>query len=78
MSDVPVVGGVGAAGGVSAAGAGVGPVSAGGAARVCRAPLLLSLVHTSAVLVAGVSLAVTLWTGLEERGVAVAFGVLIG
>ncbi|MEV2213173.1 metal-dependent phosphohydrolase [Streptomyces sp. NPDC050997] len=42
-----------------------------------RPPLLLALVHTSAALLASVSLAVTLWTGLEERGVALAFGVLV-
>lgn len=35
------------------------------------------LVHGSAALLATVSLAVILWTGLEERGVALAFGVLI-
>ncbi|MDN3026645.1 metal-dependent phosphohydrolase [Streptomyces sp. S.PB5] len=35
------------------------------------------LVHGSAAVLSGVSLAVILWTGLEERGVALAFGVLI-
>ncbi|MFF7447275.1 MULTISPECIES: HD domain-containing protein [unclassified Streptomyces] len=35
------------------------------------------LVHGSAGLLALLSLAVTLWTGLEERGAALAFGLLI-
>jgi hypothetical protein len=42
-----------------------------------RPPFLLALIHTSAGLLATLSLAATLWTGLEERGVALAFGVLI-
>ncbi|MEU0050673.1 metal-dependent phosphohydrolase [Streptomyces sp. NPDC006309] len=37
----------------------------------------LRLIHGAAVLVAAGSLAVTLWTGLEDRGVALAFGTLI-
>jgi hypothetical protein len=43
----------------------------------CRMPPLLILVHTSAALLATGSLAFVLWTGLEERGTALAFGVLI-
>ncbi|WP_330461955.1 metal-dependent phosphohydrolase [Streptomyces sp. NBC_00820] len=35
------------------------------------------LIHGSAALAAAGSLAVTLWTGLDDRGVALAFGVLI-
>jgi hypothetical protein len=41
------------------------------------AALPRTLIHTSAALVAAVSLAVTLWTGMTERGVALAFGALI-
>ncbi|MER6069877.1 HD-GYP domain-containing protein [Streptomyces sp. NPDC001852] len=37
----------------------------------------LRIVHGTAALAAAGSLAVTLWTGLDERGVALAFGVLI-
>ncbi|POX62317.1 metal-dependent phosphohydrolase [Streptomyces sp. Ru62] len=37
----------------------------------------LRLIHAAAALVAAGSLAVTLWTGLHDRGVALAFGVLI-
>ncbi|MFG2353838.1 HD-GYP domain-containing protein [Streptomyces sp. NPDC048521] len=37
----------------------------------------LRLIHGAAALTAAGSLAVTLWTGLEDRGVALAFGVLI-
>ncbi|MGW1909255.1 HD-GYP domain-containing protein [Streptomyces sp. NPDC002076] len=37
----------------------------------------LRIVHGAAGLTAAGSLAVTLWTGLDERGVALAFGVLI-
>ncbi|MEU9439847.1 metal-dependent phosphohydrolase [Streptomyces sp. NPDC048304] len=37
----------------------------------------LRLVHGAAALAAAGSLAVTLWTGLDDRGVALAFGVLI-
>ncbi|MEV5435436.1 HD domain-containing protein [Streptomyces sp. NPDC052682] len=40
-------------------------------------PLLLRLVHTCAGLLAVGSLAATLWSGLEERGVALAFGLLV-
>ncbi|MEU0068429.1 metal-dependent phosphohydrolase [Streptomyces sp. NPDC006332] len=42
-----------------------------------RRPLLLTLVHTCAALLALLSLAVTCWTGLEERGAALAFGALV-
>jgi hypothetical protein len=38
---------------------------------------LLSLVHAAAGVLAALSLAVTLWSGLDERGVALAFGVLV-
>ncbi|MGW2029692.1 MULTISPECIES: HD-GYP domain-containing protein [Streptomyces] len=38
---------------------------------------VLRLIHGAAALVAAGSLAVTLWTGLHDRGVALAFGVLI-
>ncbi|MEV0635090.1 HD domain-containing protein [Streptomyces sp. NPDC050619] len=41
-----------------------------------RAPLR-TLIHALAGLLAALSLAVTLWTGLDERGVALAFGVLV-
>jgi hypothetical protein len=37
----------------------------------------LRLIHGAAALVAAGGLAVVLWTGLEDRGVALAFGVLI-
>ncbi|MFC7845289.1 HD-GYP domain-containing protein [Streptomyces sp. NPDC001046] len=40
-------------------------------------PLLLALVHTCAGLLAAGSLAATLYGGLEERRVALAFGVLV-
>ncbi|MEV7346253.1 HD domain-containing protein [Streptomyces sp. NPDC093544] len=40
-------------------------------------PFTLTLVRTFTLLLALVSLAVTFWTGLEDRGVALAFGVLI-
>jgi hypothetical protein len=50
-------------------------VSARKASR--RLPPLLTLVHTCAALLALGSLALVLWTGLEERGTALAFGVLI-
>lgn len=43
----------------------------------CRVPPILTLVHTSAALLATGSLAFVLWTGLEERGTALTFGVLI-
>ncbi|MCX4698015.1 HD-GYP domain-containing protein [Streptomyces sp. NBC_01373] len=43
----------------------------------CRPPLLLTLVHACAALLAAVCLATTLWTGLDERGTALAFGVLV-
>ncbi|MFI8191133.1 HD-GYP domain-containing protein [Streptomyces sp. NPDC085946] len=42
-----------------------------------RPPALLALVHASAALLAAVSLGVTLWGGLRERPVALAFGVLV-
>ncbi|MGX1133019.1 hypothetical protein RKD49_005209 [Streptomyces glaucescens] len=41
------------------------------------AALPRTVIHTSAALVAAVALAVTLWTGMTERGVALAFGALI-
>ncbi|MFE9500484.1 HD-GYP domain-containing protein [Streptomyces collinus] len=37
----------------------------------------LRIVHTGAGLTAGACLAVSLWSGIEDRGVALAFGVLI-
>ncbi|MEU9989797.1 metal-dependent phosphohydrolase [Streptomyces sp. NPDC048045] len=37
----------------------------------------LRLIHGCAALVAALSLALTLWSGMHERGVALAFGVLI-
>ncbi|SOD83875.1 HD-GYP domain-containing protein [Streptomyces sp. Ag109_G2-15] len=37
----------------------------------------LRLIHASAALTAAASLAVTLWTGIADRGVGLAFGVLI-
>ncbi|MFE5891538.1 HD-GYP domain-containing protein [Streptomyces sp. NPDC056468] len=42
-----------------------------------RPPLLLRLVHACAALLATVCLLTTLWSGLDERGTALAFGVLI-
>ncbi|MEV0239138.1 HD domain-containing protein [Streptomyces sp. NPDC050674] len=45
--------------------------------RAYRPPPLLTLVHACAALLAAGSLAVTLHDGLEERGVALAFGVLV-
>lgn len=42
-----------------------------------RPPLALTLVRAFALLLALVSLAVTLWAGLEDRRVALAFGLLI-
>ncbi|MFD3930136.1 HD-GYP domain-containing protein [Streptomyces sp. NPDC058614] len=42
-----------------------------------RPPLALTLVRAFAFLLALVSLAVTLWAGLEDRSVALAFGLLI-
>lgn len=42
-----------------------------------RTPPLRTLVHTCAALLATGSLAVTLYNGLEERRVALAFGVLV-
>ncbi|MFC9130989.1 HD-GYP domain-containing protein [Streptomyces sp. NPDC057099] len=44
---------------------------------VYRTPLLRTLVHACAALLATGSLAVTLYDGLEERRVALAFGVLV-
>ena len=72
VPDVP-----GTAMSASASGTATRPASAAAPTRVTRPPLLLALVHASAALLAAVSLGVTLWAGLEERGVAVAFGVLI-
>ncbi|MFD5076366.1 HD-GYP domain-containing protein [Streptomyces sp. NPDC058371] len=54
---------------MSAAGAGL--------LRAARPPFALSFVHGSAALLAVVSLAGTLWQGLDERGVALAFGALV-
>ncbi|MDT9696309.1 metal-dependent phosphohydrolase [Streptomyces sp. P17] len=42
-----------------------------------RPTWILVLIHASAALLAAVSLAATLWNGLEERPVALAFGLLI-
>ncbi|WP_369273309.1 HD-GYP domain-containing protein [Streptomyces sp. R11] len=42
-----------------------------------RPPLLLGLVHACAALLATVCLLTTLWSGLNERGTALAFGVLV-
>ncbi|MDH6629503.1 hypothetical protein M2271_007339 [Streptomyces sp. LBL] len=42
-----------------------------------RPPALLALVHALAGVLAAVCLAATLWTGIEERGVALAFGLLV-
>lgn len=42
-----------------------------------RRPALLPLVHTCAAVLALGSLAVVLWTGIEERGIALAFGLLV-
>jgi hypothetical protein len=42
-----------------------------------RPQSILRLIHTCAGLLAALSLAATLWTGLEEPGIALAFGVLI-
>ncbi|MDF3147572.1 metal-dependent phosphohydrolase, partial [Streptomyces sp. T21Q-yed] len=42
-----------------------------------KPPLLLTLVHTSAALVAAGSLLGSLGHGLDERGTALAFGVLV-
>jgi hypothetical protein len=44
--------------------------------RPCR-PSLTALIHAGAALLAGGSLAVTLWNGMEERPTALAFGVLV-
>ncbi|MCX5560607.1 HD-GYP domain-containing protein [Streptomyces sp. NBC_00038] len=44
---------------------------------VPRPPLALTLVRALALLLALVSVAVTLWTGLEDRRIALAFGLLI-
>ncbi|AVH56610.1 MULTISPECIES: HD-GYP domain-containing protein [Streptomyces] len=40
-------------------------------------PLPLTLVHTLTLLLTLLSLTVTLWTGLSDRGTALAFGILI-
>ncbi|MFF1450574.1 HD-GYP domain-containing protein [Streptomyces sp. NPDC058274] len=48
-----------------------------GLPRPARPPFALSLVHGSAALLAVVALAGTLWQGLDERGVALAFGALV-
>ncbi len=38
---------------------------------------VLRLIHGAAALVSAACLTVTLWTGLHDRGVALAFGVLV-
>ncbi|MFD0307320.1 HD-GYP domain-containing protein [Streptomyces sp. NPDC127119] len=43
-----------------------------------RVPLALTLVRAAAALAAVAALAVTLWGGIDERGAALAFAVLIG
>ncbi|MXM68400.1 metal-dependent phosphohydrolase [Streptomyces sp. HUCO-GS316] len=45
--------------------------------RSTRHPVLLGLIHACAGLLAAVSLLHTLWTGLHERPLALAFGLLI-
>ncbi|MET7288276.1 metal-dependent phosphohydrolase [Streptomyces sp. NPDC005573] len=45
--------------------------------RPDRPPAAQRLVHGSAALVAAASLAATLWTGLDDRGVALAFGLIV-
>jgi len=45
--------------------------------RAPQKPLPLTLVHALTFLLTLLSLAVTLWTGLDERGIALAFGILI-
>jgi hypothetical protein len=40
-------------------------------------PYLMGLIRGSALFVAALSLTVTLWTGLEDRGAALAFGALV-
>ncbi|MCT9077666.1 HD-GYP domain-containing protein [Streptomyces fulvoviolaceus] len=42
-----------------------------------RRPVLLPLVHTCAAVLGLGSLTVVLWTGIEERGIALAFGLLV-
>ncbi|WP_210585757.1 HD-GYP domain-containing protein [Streptomyces sp. GESEQ-35] len=42
-----------------------------------RRPPLMLLIHAAALCLAGGSLAVTLWTGLDDRSVALAFAVLV-
>ncbi|MFE0522827.1 HD-GYP domain-containing protein [Streptomyces sp. MBT33] len=57
---------------------GTGPVRPGAAGRrPLRSPPVKTAIHSAAALLAGVSLAVTLWTGLEERSTALAFGLLV-
>ncbi|MFI1415757.1 HD-GYP domain-containing protein [Streptomyces sp. NPDC020707] len=51
--------------------------SAVAAVRSPRVPLALTLLRTGAALVALAALAVTLWDGIDERGAALAFAVLI-
>ncbi|WP_314410924.1 metal-dependent phosphohydrolase [Streptomyces sp. DSM 40484] len=52
-------------------------LSAVAAVRSPRVPLALTLLRTGAALVALAALAVTLWDGIDERGAALAFAVLI-
>ncbi|MER5752490.1 HD domain-containing protein [Streptomyces sp. NPDC002088] len=40
-------------------------------------PVALPLIHASALTLAALCLAVTLWTGIDDRGAALAFGVLV-
>lgn len=56
--------------------AGVGLAGYGPASRP-RPPLTLALVHATALVLTLASLAVTLWNGLDERGIALAFGLLM-
>ncbi|MEU1037432.1 HD domain-containing protein [Streptomyces sp. NPDC005907] len=45
--------------------------------RALRTPLTLAFVHACAALLAVVCLGAALWQGLEERGAALAFGLLV-
>ncbi|MET8446703.1 HD domain-containing protein [Streptomyces sp. NPDC005209] len=53
------------------------PTTAGASTTSCAPLLLLRLIRGCAALLAVVSLALTLWYGIQERGVALAFGTLI-
>ncbi|WP_404192406.1 HD-GYP domain-containing protein [Streptomyces tauricus] len=52
--------------------------SVGAEVNLPRVPFALTAVRAGAALVAVVALGVTLWGGIEERGAALAFAVLIG